>query len=647
MFNIFRARKGLTKSIFWALILVMAAGMVMFFVPSSDRVGRLQGGNGDVVATVGDVPITGKELQQALERYRRQFAQYNPGGDLSFLKQLKIEQRALDDLIQQHLVEAEAARLGIMATPEEVVDKIQKFPAFMVNGQFIGRNEYVRILQANRIAPAEFEDSLRTGILQEKLQGFVSDGVIVTPEEIRQEWLTRNEKATIEYVLFDPKSLEGDVNPSEAELQDYFNKHQEQYKGAEERKVKYIFVDQDALRNSVTVSEQELRDEFKKNPGETEVRVSHILFKTENKSEQEIEPIRKKAEDVLKQTLNGGDFAALARQYSEDEGSAPNGGEMPFATRQTYVPEFSETAFKLSQPGEIAPTLTKTQYGFHIIKLLERRDPTFEARRAQLDMTLKNTKVQDEARQLADKVDSSLRQTKDLNKTAKELNLTVAESSFFKSNASVVTPIKGSARAMVTKVFQLKNPGEFISPAAKISSGYIVAQLAEVKPPAIPPFAEAQTRVQADYKKAKAEELANAKAGDFAKALEADKNIESAAKRNKLEVHTSNEFKRNDQIDTVLTYAPEVMEKVFALKAGEPSGVVSVASGNKKVVFVVKSRPELDGQQLEKDKGSIQDELANRKRSTFFSAYLNGLKEKMEKDKKIRVNQEVFKRYSL
>src|SRR5262249_29313043 len=149
-----------------------------------------------------------------------------------------------------------------------------------------------------------------------------------------------------------------------------------------------------------------------------------------------------------------GDFAALAKQYSQDETSAQNGGEMAFATRQTFVPEFSDVAFnKLTKPGEIYDGLVKTQYGFHIIKLLERKEPNFETRKAQLEMTVKSAKVQDETRKLADRVDNSLRQSKDLNKTAQEFNLTVGESSPFKSNASIVTPIKGSARAMVTKVF--------------------------------------------------------------------------------------------------------------------------------------------------------------------------------------------------
>lgn len=645
MFKLFRARKGLTKSIFWVLILVMAAGMVVFFVPQTDRLARFRG-SGDVVATIGDMTISSQELKQRLDWYRQQFSQSNPGGDLSFLKQLRIEQRALDDLIQQQLVEVEAARLGIAATPAEISDKIQKTPGLVDNGKFVGRDEYLRRLQRANMTPTDLENTLRRSISAEKLQGFVSDGLFLAAGEVRQEWLTRNQKATIDYVVFDPKTAESEITPTDAQLQEYFNQRQEQYKGTEERKVKYLFIDQENLRRSITVTDQELREAFEKNPGDPEIRVSHILLKTENKSEQEIETIRKQAEELLTQARGGADFAVLARTHSQDEGSAPNGGEMPFTTKQNFVPEFADAAIKL-KPGEITDSLVKTMYGFHIIKLLERRETTLELRRGQLEITVKNSKLQDETRRLADSVDAKLRQSRDLSKVAQEFNLSLNETAYFKTTASVVTPIRGAARPLVTKVFQLKNPGELVTPAVKVTGGYIVAQLVDIKPPSLPPFQEVHNRLSTDYKKTKAEEQIAARAEEFAKLMASAKDMPAAAKQAGLEVHTSNEFKRNDSIDTVLNYAAEVADKAFALNVGESSGVVTVVSGNKKVVFLLKAKTELDPQQFEKDQAALQEELMTRKRQTFFQAYLNGIKEKMEKDNKIHINQEVLKRYSL
>jgi peptidyl-prolyl cis-trans isomerase D len=646
MFNLFRQSKRITKSILWVVILAVAGGMLLFFVPTPGD--RLTGGRGsdDIIARVDDMTVPTRDFVVALNRYREQFSKYNQGGDMSFLKSLKIEQRALDELVKERVIEAEAERMGLKATEQEIADQIQKYPGLSVDGKFIGKDALLRVLRFSN-PPMTFQDlenATRASILREKLNRLLTDSATVTPEEVKQEWLKNNEKATIEYVLFDPKELENEVTAGDAELADYFNKNKDKYKTGEERKVKLVFIDQNTAAKNVQISEQEMRDYFEKNLAREEARVSHILFKTENKSDQEVEEIRKKAEGVLKEVRAGADFGALAEKYSEDEGSAKNKGELPPSPREAWVPEFAQAAFSMN-PGQISD-LVKTQYGFHIIKLLEKKTPRIEDHKQQIETTLRLNKNQEGAKQLADKVENDWKQSKDIDKAAKENGLTVTETPYFKNNVTTLPGLKGGARALANKVFQLSKAGEATAPI-RLVGGYALAQLVDIKPPAAPELSAVRSKVETDYKKAKAEDLAASKANELAKAVEASKNLEQAAKQFKLSVTTSSEFTRAASIDNTVGYAPEIAEKAFTMKIGEVSGAMTVPTGNKKIIFQVKAHTEFDKAQFEKDKAALEDQLLSAKKGNLFYAYINSLTEKMKKEKKIVINQDVFKRYTL
>src|SRR5207249_1411860 len=160
-----------------------------------------------------------------------------------------------------------------------------------------------------------------------------------------------------------------------------------------------------------------------------QVRASHILLKTEGKDDA---AVKAKAEDVLKQSKAGADFSELAKKYSEEEASAKNGGDLDYFGRGRMVPEFDQAAFAM-QPGQISD-LVKTQYGYHIIKLVDKKAAatrTLAEVRQQISDQLAYEKAQTQATDLAQKLEKEIKKPADLDTAAKANGLTVQESGFF------------------------------------------------------------------------------------------------------------------------------------------------------------------------------------------------------------------------
>lgn len=636
MFDFFRSRKQFTRIVFGLLVLAFTASLIVFFVPQP---GDLASGRNapDTVASVDGTTITAEQFKTAYDNAIRFYSQQFKTQDRSIFKTLRFDRQILDRLVADRALEQEAQRMGVDATKQELIEKIQKL--FSRDGKFIGQGDYLRWLQMNRMRPEEFEEDVRREIIREKMRHLIVDSVVVSPEEVKQEWLSKNQKASIEYVLFDPKEVEKQVAVTDAALEDYFNQNKDKYKTSEERKIKYILIDQAAIAKNVKISEQELRDYFQNNPGEEQVRVSHILFKVPEKAtDEQTEAIRKKAEKVLAEVRKGGNFAELAKKYSEDRASAAKGGELPYSTRQTFVPEFAQVAFALN-PGEVSD-LVKTSYGFHIIKSLDKKISPFEERKSEIEITLRQKKAEDEAKKLADKVQSAWKRSKDADKTAKQFNLEVKQTPFFKQN-DVSIPDLRRLMQLVRNSFTLPKPGDITS-AVRVTGGYAVAQLEEIKPSAPAQFKDVRSKVEADYKKAKAEELATNKANEFLNAVNAEKDFDKGAKKFNVKVHTSKEFGHSDPIDDTLSNAPEVGQKAFAMKPGDVSDVVQ--ANNKKVVFRLKSKSDFDKEKFEKEKDTVAQQLLSKKQDSFFQSYLNSIVDKMRKDKKIMVNEGLVKR---
>src|SRR5690606_20732575 len=173
-----------------------------------------------------------------------------------------------------------------------------------------------------------------------------------------------HERVKMDIAVFDAARFRDGIEPTDAELQAEFTANPDAYRIEEKRRVRYVAIDAATLRSNMTVTPAEVEARYRENvaafstPEQT--RASHILFATEGKDPAEVEKL---ATEVLARVKNGEDFAALARQYSDD-GSKENGGDLDFFPRGMMVPEFETAAWTL-QPGETTDELVRTQFGFH------------------------------------------------------------------------------------------------------------------------------------------------------------------------------------------------------------------------------------------------------------------------------------------
>ena len=615
----------------WSLFIVVAT-FVLLYVPQFLGTGAAAGPNA-TIATVDGRPISTAAYQQS---YNQQVAQIrNQYGDIGeqVLQQLGIGQRTIQRLVAEEAVLSEANRLGITVTDGELRARLLKMPTFQENGQFVGEATYRQILANARppLTPAEFEADLRRSLIGEKLQNAVTGWMRVTDAEADQEFRHRNEKAKLDVAVFTADAFKSAVNVMPADVSAYFSTHQETYRVPEKRRVRYLAIDAQALRAKMSVTPQEVearyREQIATYSTPDQLRASHILFKTEGKDEA---AVKKVAESVLAKVNAGGDFAALARQYSEDEGSKENGGDLDFFNKGAMVKEFDEAAWAL-QPGQTSG-LVKSQFGFHIIRVTGKRaaeTKTLDQVRASIEDGLRFEKARGEATRLANDMAGKIKTPADLDTVAKANGLSVGDSGLFARDEPLAGI--GFAPGVANEAFALEM-GK-VSGMLTTGQGYAFIALAEVKPSALPRLEEVETKVREDVVRAKALDLAREKAATMAAAGKT--NFAAAAKAAGVTVKTTDFVARGSALPDV-----GVSEKVDEAAFGLPKGGVSapIATENAIVVVRVADKQDVAQATVEAGRDALRDELKQARAGAFLDAYMTKAKAKM----KITYNEAVI-----
>jgi peptidyl-prolyl cis-trans isomerase D len=390
MLDRMRRHRGWLK---WSLAIVVVS-FVLLYIPSF--MNNSQGAaNNAVVANVEGREISAQQFRRVYQAQMQQYRQsYGANIDERLLKQLGIDQRIVQQMIQEEASLAEAKRLGIGASDAEVRERILALPAFQENGQFIGDERYRQLLrmQTPPMRPDEFEDQVRRSIVSEKLQAAVTGWITVAENDVMAELKKRNEKVKLAVVTFPADKFREGLVATDAEVAKYFDEHKDNYRIGEKRKVRYLTIDQEAMRKNATVTGQQIERHYNDNIQQystpEQVRASHILLKTEGKDDA---AVKKQAEDLLAKIKAGANFEELAKKFSEDEASAKKGGDLDFFNKGAMVPEFDKAAFEL-QPGQLKPELVKSTYGYHIIKVTDKRpasQKTLAEVRSQIEDQLK------------------------------------------------------------------------------------------------------------------------------------------------------------------------------------------------------------------------------------------------------------------
>jgi peptidyl-prolyl cis-trans isomerase D len=618
------------------VVALLGVGMLLYLVPGqgTDSVSAA-----DVVATVDNQSITITDIRAQLGRIQR------TGAIPQALEPLYAQQ-VLKELMFQKELAAEAKQLGITVSDQERADRIRQLvPTAFVGGTFVGNDQYAAQVEASSgMGVAEFEDLVGQGLLEEKFRELVTDGMTVSPADVEQEFRRRNDKIKIAYVVIKPDNLQSKIDASDAELSAYFNKNKSRYNVPERRVVQYAFLDLEQLRLHANISQDQIRayynehiDRYKQ---PDRAHVAHILFKTVGKTDAEAEEIRKKAEDVVKKAKGGANFGDLAKQYSEDT-SKDKGGDLDWIVRGQTVPEFEQAAF--SMPVGSVSDLVKTQYGFHIIKLIDRqaaRTQTLDEVFPQILGTLQEDEAQRQAEDLSAKIAAEIRQSGrvSIDDLAKKFNLKLGQTPPLEASQPI--PEVGNSPELAEAIFRLR-PGDDSAPI-HTDKGYAVLSVKEDQPAHPATLPEVHDQVLADYRREKAAQLAKSRAEELAKRAKSGEDLAKAAKALGLEAKTSDLFSRTGSVNDLGGAAQ--LGPAFTLAAGQTSDAVSL--GANWAVYRVLERQQANPADLAKQQQDIQQQLLETRRTMAFEAFRTALDTRMRQEGKLKMNADNLKRIS-
>ncbi len=637
MLDLMRRKKRL-KAILWVVIFSLALGMLLFFVPGVN-IGMVA--TDTSAATVDGQPIP---IQDFLNQYRRTVQRYSDGGrnrtDPETLKALGVSRQVLDSLITTKVLEVLAERLGVQVTPGEIRQAVETHPYLQDKGRFIGIEQYKALLAANNYTVTEFEDDIHRSQVVKKLREIITDSLDVSDRELRDEFAKTNQKTQVDYVILKKEDFKKRVKPTEAELQQYFDAHKEAYRIKEKRRAQYLLVPVSQILPGIKVTEQEILSEWDQRSHAETVEASHILFRVTDPSKDA--EVKAKAEAVLKRAKVGDDFAELAKKYSEDTGSAGQGGYLGPFQRGQMVKEFEDATFSL-KPGEISG-LVHTQYGYHIIKVLKHETPTLESSRVSLEASVQTRKARELARQKAEGAANAAQKQKDLTLASKDLGIAteIKETPIFTKDSNPFEA--GISQAMRDEIFEMKEINS-MGKAVEVPLGYAVPKLLEVQMPRPGNFVESRSQVEKDYIDSKAKEITQAEAKKLSEEAGGQGSLEKASKAMGLSVKTSQEFTISGTPAPEIGSNPGFNKIAFDLSPGGVSPPQPLLEDM--VVFQVKSRSPFDESAFQKEKLELRKRLLQTSQDLYFQDYVRRVTESMEKSGKIRINSKALDQASL
>src|SRR5271166_885621 len=642
------------KIVLGGILVVVCVMMVITLIPGGGFLNDLFGGSlttQGVLAKIGTQELSAPEVaQQARLIGKQQFKGNIPPQIMPYLMQ-----RAAQGLIGQKVLVYEADRMGLGVSNEELNTTLhqgQMGQYLFPGGNFIGDQAYESFIQSQfNMSVAQFEQEVKAEIAQRKLLALITAPVSVSDRDVAEQVKKQDTKVKFDYAVLTLDDIKKQIKPTDAELKAFYEQYKQQYANSIPEKIKaqYIVIDTAKLADKVPVTQAELQQYYNQHQDayripET-VTVRHILIKTptpgpDGKVDQAgVDAARKKAEDVDKQLKAGASFAELAKKYSDDPGSAQNGGLLPPLTKGRTVPEFEQAAF--STPVGQTTDIIRTSYGFHVIhveaKQQARLKPLDEVK-PEIETVLKGQKASAETQNLANTV-QTLARTAGMNKAAAEKGLTVTTAGPVAQGD--LLPGVGNAPEFVSALFSAKKNDP---PAtAPLPQGYAVYQVVDIEPPQTPTFEQIKDKVEQQFKDQRAQAQLAQKTQELADRAHSEHDLAKAAKEVGATVKTSELVDRTSQVPEVGAMSGAA-SMAFDMKTGEISAPIQ--SGNNGVVIKVLEVQQPSPEQMKQNWDSVKDTLLQQKRNEIEGLYVENLRDRLEKEGKVRINKKEMERLS-
>lgn len=633
------------KHLKWILVFVVLVFIFFVWADFGTGLGNQGPGGPRVAAYVGDGEVTLTEFERQYRQLEGLYGQiYGDRMTPEMARQMGLPMQALNQAVSQEILLAEARNMGLEVTDDELRNNILQEQTFQDGqGRFVGEEQYQELVR-NRLgypSPAMFEQSLREELLVRKLMDILKANLYISDKEVEEAYREQVERARIRYIQVPRTRFAQNVQVTDAEIKDYFGKHSQEYRLPEQREAAYLLVDPAQLASKVPADEAAQRAYYQEHKEEytqpEQVHARHILVKAEGRTDADAQKILEGARARL---AKGEDFAALARELSEEPAAKTSGGDLGFFGRGQMVPAFEQAAFG-AQPNTLVGPV-KSDFGWHLIQVLEKRPAgtqPFEQVRPMIAQRLSADRTAEMAEAKARELAERLAKDKPASADALKPLANAAEGISFGETGpfSKQEPVSGLgfAPAFNEAAFTLQKGG--VSEAIQTPRGWALLYVKDVKAPRVPEIKDAEPRVRAAVARQKQQDLAMQQ---LRQAKAPGATLDQIAAGLGLEVKESAEFGVQGQIAGI-GQNPELAKAAMALNPGQLGGPVADAQGA--VIFEVKERKRWDPIQF----ASAREQTREQVRSSKLNALEAALLEKRRREMEVRFDPTVLEEFGI
>jgi peptidyl-prolyl cis-trans isomerase D len=429
-----------------------------------------------------------------------------------------------------------ADELGYRVSDEELLASMSKVPLFQVDGKF-DKAHAVAVLRAQGRSPLEIEALFRRDAKLQQLDAALNLSSFATPTELQQIRALTKQQREISWLTLSAEKYAAAATPDEAALKTYYDAHKGQYMTPETVTLRYVEISLGALAAKVAVDDGQLKTFYDEQKVKTpdrftqaeQRRVSHILLPVANPADDAA--VKTKAEDILKRAQGGEDFSKLAKEFSQDPGSAQQGGDLGWSERKVWVAPFADAAYGMKVDEIKGPV--KTQFGYHILKLVGIQPATaktFDQSKAELETEYRRNEAEKLFNNAQDQLaDAALQNATDIDVVARKAGLTVLEVPMF-SRIDGGGGL-GKVPAVIEAAFSQDVLDGRLSPMVEVEKGRgVVLRATDHKLPQQKPLDAVRPELVAAWKKQRGVELAAGAAAAAVKRLDAGESWDAVAK---------------------------------------------------------------------------------------------------------------------
>ena len=563
-------------------------------------------------AKVNGVEISSNDVRQAYQQQLAQ-AERQANSPLDEAQRNEIKKHVLDEYVNSEALVTRADDLGYRVSDQDLLAAMAQIPAFQVDGKF-DQAHAVAVLKAEGRSIAEIESLFRRDVKLRQLETALNTSSFVTAGELKQLRALTLQQRELAWFEVAAAKYAAAATPDEAAIKAYYEAHKASFMSPETINLRYVEISLDDLAAKVSVDDAQLKAYYEEQKTKTperytqaeQRRVRHILLQVGDPKEDAA--VKAKAEGILKRAQGGEDFSKLAKEFSQDTGSAQQGGDLGWSERKAFVPQFADAAFAMKE-GEIRGPV-RTQFGYHILKL-DGIQPatvkTFEQSRGDLEAEYRRSEAERLFNNAQDQLaDAALQNTTDIDVVARKAGLTVHDIAKFSRTEGGGE--LGKVPAVLEAAFSPDVLDGRLSSIVEVAKGRgVVLRGTEHQLPQQKPLEAVRAEVIEGWKKQRGTELAAAAAADAAKRLRAGESWDGVAKSLGAAVQPAKFVSRTDQ-------AVPLEIRAAAFEGPKPAGKpvytnLELAGGDAAVLAVSAVREDPSGDPQLKD-AQLRRELA-------------------------------------